>query len=107
MDAANDLGNSTFSLGDKIQSLIEPALTDLASKVPGFGCREAAIDYSPGLQPWASRKRKRPESGTRGLFVWSDGPLDGHVTLSGATFRARFLIGLTQSRKLSTLGYKL
>ena len=29
--------NSTFNLGDKIKSLVEPALTYLGTKIPGFG----------------------------------------------------------------------
>ena len=37
MGTTNSSGNSTFSLGDKIKSLIEPALTDLGTKIPGFG----------------------------------------------------------------------
>ena len=37
MGTTNDPNNSTFSLGDRIKSLIEPALTDLGTKIPGFG----------------------------------------------------------------------
>jgi hypothetical protein len=37
MGTTNDPNNSSFSLGDKIKSLIEPALTDLGAKIPGFG----------------------------------------------------------------------
>ena len=37
MGTTNDPANSTFNLGDKIKSLIEPALTDLGTKIPGFG----------------------------------------------------------------------
>jgi hypothetical protein len=37
MCATNNPGNSIFNLGDKIKSLIEPALTDLGTKIPGFG----------------------------------------------------------------------
>jgi hypothetical protein len=37
MGTTNHPGNSVFDLGDKIKSLIEPALTDLGTKVPGFG----------------------------------------------------------------------
>jgi hypothetical protein len=37
MGTTNNPVNSTFSLGDKITSLIEPALTDLGTKIPGFG----------------------------------------------------------------------
>ena len=37
MGTTNNPGNSTFSLRDKIKSLIEPALTDLGTKIPGFG----------------------------------------------------------------------
>lgn len=37
MGTTNDPANSSLSLGDKIKSLIEPALTDLGTKIPGFG----------------------------------------------------------------------
>jgi hypothetical protein len=37
MGTTNDPNNSTFSLGDKLKSSIEPALTDLGTKIPGFG----------------------------------------------------------------------
>jgi hypothetical protein len=37
MGATNNPGNSTVNLGDKIKSLIEPALSDLGTKIPGFG----------------------------------------------------------------------
>jgi hypothetical protein len=37
MGTTNDPNNSSFSLGEKIKSLIEPALTDLGTKIPGFG----------------------------------------------------------------------
>jgi hypothetical protein len=37
MGATNNPGNSTFNLGDKIKSLIEPAVTDLGTKISGFG----------------------------------------------------------------------
>ena len=40
MGATNNPGNSTnstFNLGDKIKSLVEPALTDLGTKISGFG----------------------------------------------------------------------
>jgi hypothetical protein len=47
---------------------------------PAF-CREAAIDHSPGLQPWVGRlKPMCPESGTRG---W------------GESSRQRTILGLT------------
>ena len=37
MGTTNNPGNSTFNLGYKLKSLIEPALTDLGTKIPGFG----------------------------------------------------------------------
>jgi hypothetical protein len=37
MGTTSNPGNTTFSLGDKIKSLIEPALTDLGAKIPGWG----------------------------------------------------------------------
>jgi hypothetical protein len=37
MGTTNNPGNSTFNIGDKIKSLIEPALTALGTKIPGFG----------------------------------------------------------------------
>jgi hypothetical protein len=37
MGTINDPNNSSFSLGDKIKSSIEPALSDLGTKIPGFG----------------------------------------------------------------------
>jgi hypothetical protein len=37
MGTTNDPNNPSFNLGDKLKSLIEPALTDLGTKIPGFG----------------------------------------------------------------------
>ena len=37
MGTTNNPGNSTFDLGDKLKSLIEPTLTYLGTKIPGFG----------------------------------------------------------------------
>jgi hypothetical protein len=37
MGTTNDPNNSSFNLGDKLKSLIEPALTDLGTKIPVFG----------------------------------------------------------------------
>ena len=37
MGTTNNPGNSTFNLGDKLKSLMEPALTDLGTKFSGFG----------------------------------------------------------------------
>ena len=37
MDTTNHPNSPSFSLGDKLKSLIEPALTDLGTKIPGFG----------------------------------------------------------------------
>src|SRR5215469_612221 len=37
MRTTNSPSNSSSNLGDKLKSLIEPALTDLGTKIPGFG----------------------------------------------------------------------
>jgi hypothetical protein len=37
MGTTNDPNSSSFNLGDKLKSLIEPGLTDLGTKIPGFG----------------------------------------------------------------------
>jgi hypothetical protein len=37
MGATNHPGNTSTNLGDKLNSLIEPALTDLGTKIPGWG----------------------------------------------------------------------
>jgi hypothetical protein len=37
MGTTNNLSNPTDSFGDKIKSLVEPALTALGTKIPGFG----------------------------------------------------------------------
>jgi hypothetical protein len=37
MSTTNTPSNSSFNVGDKLKSLIEPALTDLGTKIPGFG----------------------------------------------------------------------
>ena len=37
MGTTNDPHNPSFKLSDKLKSLIEPALTDLGTKIPGFG----------------------------------------------------------------------
>ncbi len=37
MGATNHPGDTSTNLGDKLNSLIEPALTDLGTKIPGWG----------------------------------------------------------------------
>jgi hypothetical protein len=37
MGATNHPGNTSTNLGDKLNSLVEPALTDLGTKMPGWG----------------------------------------------------------------------
>src|SRR6201997_1997470 len=37
MGTTNDPDHPRFNLGDKLKSLIEPALTDLGTKIPGLG----------------------------------------------------------------------
>src|ERR1700751_235193 len=74
----NNPGNSIFNLGDKIKSLIEPALTDLGTKIPGFGWVvgafesikewfQASSDYEkandPKIGPEAQKEYKRAGDG--------------------------------------------
>ena len=60
-------------------------------------CREAAIQNSPGLEPWVIRSAEiRPDSGGRDASLgYSDVILALRPT-SGATFRAPFTDRLTQ-----------
>jgi len=53
MGTTNNPGNSTFSLGDKINSLIEPALTDLGTKIPGLGWVVGAYE---SIREWFQAK---------------------------------------------------
>ena len=53
MGTPNNPGNSTFNLGDKIKSLIEPALTDLGTKIPGFGWVVGAYE---SIKEWFQAK---------------------------------------------------
>jgi hypothetical protein len=53
MGTTNTPDNSTFSLGDKIKSLIEPALTDLGTKIPGLGWVVGAYE---SIKEWFQAK---------------------------------------------------
>ncbi len=44
MGATNHPGNMSTNLGDKLNSLIEPALTDLGTKIPGWGWIVGALN---------------------------------------------------------------
>src|SRR5258708_3052541 len=44
MGATNHPGNMSTNLGDKLNSLIEPALTDLGTKIPGWGWIVGALE---------------------------------------------------------------
>src|SRR5258707_8662331 len=44
MGATNHPGNTSTNLGDKLNSLIEPALTDLGTGIPGWGWIVGALE---------------------------------------------------------------
>ena len=53
MGTTNTPDNSTPTLGDRIKSLIEPALTDLGTKIPGLGWVVGAYE---SIKEWFQAK---------------------------------------------------
>jgi hypothetical protein len=73
MGTTNDSNQTAFSLGDKIKSFIEPALTDLGSKIRGWGWIvgayesikewfQASSDYEKAADPKIAREHNRSTS---------------------------------------------
>src|SRR5260221_11060474 len=84
MGTTNNPGNTSTNLGDKLNSLIEPALTDLGTKIPGWGWIVGALE---SIKEWFQassdyQKANDPNIGAEARNEYKLGG-DAHRKLAG------------------------
>jgi hypothetical protein len=85
MGATNHPGNTSTNLGDKLNSLVEPALTDLGTKMPGWGWIVGAYE---SIKEWLKassdyQKANDPKIGSEAQKEYKLAG-DAHNKLAGA-----------------------